>query len=179
MAYNYKKLSKPVDKDNAPGLKKRILLAPRSSFLVLAEPISPAVAPGDRLRITADHTFGIADGWIEVYTTLDTATFMAEMVGERDSRTTNPKIEFYHPNLRAEALEMFEAGKNDEWIALIQPTDEEDAYIQLGKDGLELDMMYSLEVGTTSSGRNAIKGTIDGYGKIFFYEGVITLKPEA
>lgn len=171
-SYAYTKLLKRTGQDNAPGIKKRVLVAPRSSFAILAE---PAGTVGNKLRIAADHTFELGMGWVELYTTLDTGSLTAETVGERDSRSTNPKVECFHPGIYAEALEFAEEAKNDEWIALVQQLD--GTYVQLGSDGLECDITYSAGSGTVSSGANGLTFTIECFGKLFLYEGAITLKP--
>lgn len=174
MAYDFKKLGKSTS-DNAPGLKKRVLVAPRSTFTALAEPGGAGAVAGDTIVISDPHTFGASDGFIEMYTTLATAELTAELVGERDSRTINPKVTAFHPGLYAEALEFGKMAKDEEWIVLVEQLD--GSFIQLGQDGLECEITYSLGSGKVDGGSKGITFNIESFGDVFVYEGTITTKP--
>lgn len=174
MAYDFGHLKKSTT-DNAPGLKKRVLVAPRRLFTTLAEPSAAGVTPGDKILISADHTFAVGDGWIELYTTLATAELIAESVGERDSRTTNPSLTCFHPGSYAAALEFAEEGKNEDWIVLVEGLNGE--FIQIGEDTLEAEMSYAFNSGKVDGGQKGITFTFSSYGKLYVYEGAITLKP--
>jgi hypothetical protein len=175
---DYNKLTKRTSRSNAPGLKKKILVAPRSYFALdgLKKPADDPAVPGSSIRITEAHTFLAGKGWEELYTTLDTGELTGESVGERDSRTTNPKVVAMHPGLYAEALEFGEKAKGDEFIVLVEQLDS--TFVQLGQDGLECDITYSFGSGKVSGGYNGLTFNIESFGPVFIYEGAITMKPE-
>lgn len=179
---DYKSLKKNTGKDNSPGIKKKVFAAPREWFDDanvaggLQGPIAPAVNPGDRYRIIADHNFIAGKGFIELYTTLDTGEFTAEAVGDRDSRTTNPKLVVQHPGLDAERIEFAELAKNDDWIVLFEGLG--GTVYQMGQDGLECDIVPSRGSGKVSGGYFGSTYNVESFGPIFVYEGAITLKPE-
>jgi hypothetical protein len=177
---DYNKLVKRTSISNAPGIKKKVLVAPRSYFAAsggLQEPSATPATMGDQLKITTDHTFETGKGWMELYTTLDTGELTGESVGDRDSRTTNPKVEAKHPGLYAEALAFGEMAKGDEFIVLVEQLD--GTFLQLGQDGLECDITYSFSSGKVSGGYNGITFSIESFGPVFIYTGVITMKPVA
>jgi hypothetical protein len=172
----YQTLKKNKTRDNAPGLRKNIYLAERDWFDSLAVPVAPFENPGDSLRITADHTFKTGFGWIGMHTTLATAELVAEMVGERESRTNNPSLTAQHPGLTAEVIEFVQQMKSGDWITLVETLAGE--YIQLGEDGLECEVMYSFNSGRVDGGYQGVTATISNYGKPYFYEGVLTMFPD-
>lgn len=176
MAYNYQKVNGPLGKDNSPGLKKNVLVAPRSWFDVLSVEVDPDGDTVGRVKITADHTFITGKGWVQLYTTLDTGQLTAEMVGDRDSKVQNPKVECKHPGSKEEILAFADAAKNDEFICLVQGLNNE--WLQLGSDGLEALIMGNYDSGKVSGGYKGWTFTIESFGKIFLYEGTITMLPE-
>jgi hypothetical protein len=124
-------------------------------------------------------TQGVTDttytkGFIELYGTLDTAELTAETVGDRDSRTTNPKFVFQNPGLDAEGIEFAEMAKNDEWIILVEQLN--GSFIQLGQDGLECDLVPSRSSGKVSGGYTGQTFTAESFGPVFIYQGDITLR---
>jgi hypothetical protein len=180
MAFDYKHFKKRVGLDNAPGLKKKAFAAPRSWFAATGglavptpDPMNPV--PGENYLITGNHTFETGKGFIELYGTLDTAELTAETVGDRDSRTTNPKFVFQNPGLDAEGIEFAEMAKNDEWIILVEQLN--GTFIQLGQDGLECDLVPSRSSGKVSGGYTGQTFTAESFGPVFIYQGDITMKP--
>lgn len=180
-SYDYKALKKNAGKDNSPGIKKKVYVAPRSWFDDAAiggglqGPVDPPVAAGDKYKITADHVFVTGEGFVEMYTTLDTGEFTAEAVGDRDSRTLNPKLVIQHPGLDAERIEFAQEVKNDEFIVLFEGLD--GTIYQMGQDGLECDIVPSAGSGKVSGGYFGTTYNVENFGPIFIYEGAITLKP--
>ncbi|MEM8564931.1 MAG: hypothetical protein AAGF85_00625 [Bacteroidota bacterium] len=176
MAYDYKKLTKQGG-NNAPGLKKKVLVAPVRTFTSIAVPTAAGATPGDSVDITGDHTFGPSDGFIELYTTMDTSELTGELVGERDSNSTNPKVVANHPGLYKEALEFAKNAKDEDWIVLVEGLD--GAYIQIGTEELGADANYRFGSGKVSGGYKGITLNFESFGEVFIYEGTITLKPVA
>lgn len=174
MSYNYQKLIKKGG-DNAPGIKKKVWVAPVRSFTVIAEPTNAGAAPGDSIVIAADHTFGLTDGFVELYTTMDTGELTGELIGERDSRSTNPKVVAQHPGLYAEAMEFADKAKDEDWIVLVEGLD--GVLIQVGTEQLGADFSYSFGSGKVSGGYKGLTFNFESFGKAYIYEGALTLKP--
>lgn len=174
----FESLKKNKTRDNAPGLRKNIFLAERDWFVDadgLKKPVGPFTTPGASLKITTDHTFKVGKGFIPMHTTLATAELVGEMVGERESRTNNPSLSAQHPGLTAEVLEFHQMMKSGDWIVLVQTVSGE--IIQIGEDGLEAEVMFSLGSGKVDGGYQGVTATISNYGKLYFYEGDITEYP--
>lgn len=171
----YQTLKKNKVRDNAPGLRKNIYFAERDWFTALQEPAAPFTNPGDSLRIATSHTFELGKGFIGMHTTLATAELVAEMVGERESRTNNPSLTAQHPGLTAEIIEFLQQMKSGDWIVIVETLAGE--YIQLGEDGLECEVMYSFGSGRVDGGYQGVTATISNFGKLYFYEGNLTMYP--
>ncbi len=176
----YASLKKNKIRDNAPGIRKNIYLAERDWFLDntgLKAPVGPFTALGDSLRIVGNHEFKEGFGFLQFHTTLATAELVAEMVGERESRTNNPSLTAQHPGLTAEVVEFLQVMKAGDWIVLVQTLAGE--FIQIGEDGLEAEVMYSFGSGKVDGGYQGVTATISNYGKPYFYEGDLTIFPVA
>lgn len=174
MAYVYSSLGKKLQ-DNAPGTKKRVFVAPRRLITSLAAPAATGTGNGDTIEITGNHTFGASDGFIELYTTMDTSELTAETVGDRDSRSLNAKLECFHPGLYKEVMEFANWVKDDEFIVLVEMLD--GTVIQLGSDGLECDITAKHGSGKVSGGGKGTTFTVEAFGPIYIYSGTITMKP--
>ncbi|MGJ3236421.1 hypothetical protein [Marivirga sp.] len=174
MAYDYKKLSRQ-NKDNSPGVTTRAWMAPKRTFTSIAKPVDPPVNPGDKIRISDDHEFDVADGFIQIYATQDTASISSEITGEMDSRGLSKTAEFFYPGLGAEALEFADEAKNDEWIILFENLD--GTILQIGSEMLPAEITHALATGTLSSDKKGITFTVNNFGKLYVYEGVVTEKP--
>lgn len=172
----YQTLKKNKVRDNAPGLRKNIYFAERDWFETLQKPAAPFANPGDSLKITTDHVFETGKGWIGMHTTLATAELVAEMVGERESRTNNPSLTAQHPGLTAEIIEFLQQMKSGDWIVIVETLAGE--FIQIGEDGLECEVMYSFGSGRVDGGYQGVTATISNFGKPYFYEGDLLMYPD-
>ena len=174
----FESLKKNKVRDNAPGLRKNVLIAERDWFVAntgLKAPVGPFTDPGDSLRITGDHEFVEGFGFVPFHATLATAELTAENVGDRESRTNNPSLVAQHPGLTAEIVEFFQSRKNGDWIVLMQTLAGE--WIQMGEDGLEAEIMFTFGSGKVDGGYQGVTATISNYGKPYFYEGDIVYYP--
>jgi hypothetical protein len=134
--------------------------------------------PGDTVTISETHVFAdVAKGWLEFETTLDTAEFMAESVGERDSRTTNPKIPFQVPGITAAKLEAGYEVLSDDWIFLVPLLD--GTILQVGTELLPCDVSLALNSGKVSGGYKGGTYEAETFGKVYIYTGDITKQPVA
>ena len=174
MPYTYADKPKKLQ-DNAPGTKKKVLVAPSRLFTAIATPAAAGAGDGDTIEITGNHTFAAPDGFVELYTTLDTQELVAEMVGERDSRILNPKFDCFHPGIYKELLEFGNWAKDDEFIVLVQLLD--GTYVQLGNEDVGCDITYKLGSGKNSGGGKGATFTVETFGTPYIYAGVVTLKP--
>ena len=174
----FESLKKNKIRDNAPGLRKNILIAERDWFVALTglkAPVGPFLLPGDTLRIVGNHEFITGRGFVPFHSTLATAELTGENVGDRESRTNNPSLVAQHPGLTAEIVEFFQSRKNGDWIVLQQTLAGE--WIQMGEDGLEAEIMFSFGSGKVDGGYQGVTATISNFGKPYFYEGDIVYYP--
>jgi hypothetical protein len=175
----FESLKKNKLRDNAPGLRKNILIAEKDWFVPLTglkAPVGPFEAPGDKLRISGNHEFVTGKGFLVFHSTLATAELTGENVGDRESRTNNPTLVAQYPGLTAESVEFFQSLKNGDWIVLQQTLAGE--LIQMGEDGLEAEIMFTFGSGKVDGGYQGITATISNFGKPYFYEGDIVYYPE-
>lgn len=172
--YDYSELVGPQGADNDPGLEQTVWVAPLSAFTTIEVPAGGA-NPGDSLVIDVAHTFEASEGFVPMYTTKDTGKLISEAIGERDGRGHMPKLEFFHPGGGAAAREFAYAAKNDVFIVLVK--DANGNVLQLGREGMGVDIVGNYDSGTVSSGRNGWSFTCETFGKIFDYTAAIAEKP--
>lgn len=175
--FTYKSLPGLQGKSNRPGLKKRVYIAPLSAFDTIAKVVDPDAVDATRITISEAHTFPVGEGFIEFYTTLDTASLLAESVGERDGKGHNPKVEFFHPGVKADAFAFADACQHDEYIILVETLEGE--FIQIGEENLGAEIASNFASGTVSSGRKGYSFVADTYGSLKLYTGLVTVKPTA
>lgn len=173
--FTYKSIPGLQGKSNRPGLKKRVYIAALSAFETIEKVVDPDAADETRITIAGDHTFPVGEGFIEFYTTLDTAKLMAESVGERDGKGHNPKVEFFHPGIKAEAMAFADACQSDEYIVLVETLEGE--FLQLGEENIGVEISSNFDSGTVSSGRKGWSFVADTYGSLKLYTGTVTVKP--
>ena len=172
-------LDGPNGEDNTPGLLGYVLFAPEAWFdsIAKAPKYSAAQAAAGTSAIIADnHTFKAGLGFLKLYITLDSNELKADIVGERDGRGLKFGFEGFHPGNKPESLELLNLVKNTGGIMLVPTPDEE--FIQVGAEGLPVELMPSFGTGKLSSGRRGItvKGECYATG-IKLYRGDIALKP--
>jgi len=130
----------------------------------------------DRITIDGSHTFNTGEGFIECYTTQDTADLNSEMIGEVDGRGHNPVLTFFHPGAKKDAFAFADAAKNDTFILLVETLPGE--FFQIGFKNLGANITANFASGTLSSGRLGWSFTATAYGPIAFYGGTIEKKPD-
>jgi hypothetical protein len=169
-------LNGPQGQDNTPGLRGYILTALETDFATIAKAPTTGTNPGDTAIIKEDHTFKTGKGWTKQYITLDSNQLKGDIVGERDGRGVKLSFEGFHPGNRAEVLEFARVVKNLGLIMLVPDAD--GAYIQVGGEGLPVELAPAYDSGKLSSGRRGflIKGEAYSNG-IYLYTGAITYKP--
>jgi hypothetical protein len=162
----------PKGKDNTPGLKTRVFIADEDDFLVI-KGTKTTTAVGDSVTIDGSHTFKPGKGFINCYTTQDTNTFKLDPVGERDGRGKKIGLEFFHPGNSKAVAEFDRQIKNRSAIVLVETPDGE--FLQLGSQGLGLEILGSYDTGKLSGGRRGFTFKGEGYQNgVLFYEGDIT-----
>ncbi|GAB3334297.1 hypothetical protein GCM10027511_43160 [Hymenobacter humi] len=171
-------LEGPDGADNTPGLLGYVLTALESDFETIAKAPKTGVAPGDTARIITDHTFKPGKGWTKQYITLDSNQLKADIVGERDGRGVKVTFEGFHPGNKAKALEFARVVKNLGLIMLVPDAD--GTYLQVGAEGLPVELAPSYDSGKLSSGRRGfiVKGEAYANG-LYIYEGDVLMKPAA
>jgi hypothetical protein len=178
---NLTHLPGPQGKDNQPGLKSIIFIAPEDWFLKIAG-FKTTNNPGDTVTIDGNHTFkddpdnpGQTYGFIRAYGTLDTGGLKLDPVGERDGRGKKATFEFFNPGNTPEAAEFDRTIKNLSCIVLLQTAD--GVVQQVGTEGLGCEILGSYDAGKLSGGRRGytFKGEAYQMGNIF-YPGQVTVK---
>ncbi|MGI4833295.1 MAG: hypothetical protein ACRYFK_07520 [Janthinobacterium lividum] len=167
----------PQGDDNTPGLLGYVLLAREDAFSKIAKAPKTGVKAGDTAVIVDNHTFkDPADGFAKVYITLDSNQLKAAITGERDGRGLKLNFEGFHPGNKAEALEFFRVVKNLGLIMLVPDAD--GTYLQVGAEGLPVELAPDYDSGKLSSGRRGwmIKGEAYANG-LYIYAGDVKIKP--
>ncbi|SHL87477.1 hypothetical protein SAMN02746009_03536 [Hymenobacter psychrotolerans DSM 18569] len=165
--------------DNTPGLLNYVLWAATDWFETIAKaPKYSAAAPaGTSAIIATAHAFKPGFGFIRIYLTLDSSELKGAVVGERDGRGQKLDLEGFHPGNRPEALEFFNIVKNIDGIMLVP--DPEYNYIQVGADGLPVELAPAYGSGKISGGRKGITVKAECYATgIKIYKGDVLMKPD-
>jgi hypothetical protein len=169
-------LAGPGGDDNTPGLLGYILTAREDDFTTIAKAPKTGTVAGETAIITADHVFKTGKGWTKQYITLDSNQLKAAIVGERDGRGLKISLEGFHPGNKAEALEFFRVVKNLGLIMLVPDAD--GTYLQVGGEGLPVELAPDYDSGKLSSGRRGwtVKGEAYANG-LYIYAGDVLMKP--
>lgn len=161
---------------NPTGLASIIYLQELSKFDTIAGPTASA-APGDTVKITADHTFTApTDGFRKLYVHENTPEIETEEIGEDGSKTLKCNVQGFHPNWNA-ALEE-ELREDKSYIVLVKrvcngatPT-----VFQLGTACLGAKLKGMLKSGKTKEGgRFGFEVMIESVqAALYEYTGTIT-----
>jgi hypothetical protein len=170
-------LDGPNGEDNTPGLLGYVLLALERDFATIAKAPKTGTKAGDTAIIADNHTFKTDKGFVKVYLTLDSNQLKADIVGERDGRGLKIAFEGFHPGNKAAVLEFARVVKNLGLIMLVPDAD--GTYLQVGGEGLPVELAPSYDSGKLSSGRRGyiIKGEAYANG-LYIYAGDVQMKPE-
>ena len=170
-------LDGPGGDDNTPGLRGFILTARESDFTTISKAPKTGTKAGDTAIITTAHVFKTGKGWTKQYITLDSNQLKAAITGERDGRGLKVSFEGFHPGNKAEALEFFRVVKNLGLIMLVPDAD--GTYLQVGSEGLPVELAPDYDSGKLSSGRRGwtVKGEAYANG-LYIYAGPIEYLPE-
>ena len=163
--------------ENTPGLLGYVLFAPTSYFALIAQaPKYDAAAPaGTSAIITANHTFKQGLGFLRIYITLDSNQLKGDVTGERDGRGLKLSYEGFHPGNRPESLELLNIVKNIDGIMLVPDAD--GTYIQVGADGLPVELSIGFDSGKLSGGRRGSMVKAECYSTgLKIYKGDVTIK---
>jgi hypothetical protein len=174
----YKKRAKADELNVEGGYQNNFWFAPKADFLVVAAPGAYA-ALGDAVEITADHTFGVADGFLNWRAKKHGVTHTSETTGDAGSRSFVHKFTVDVLGDDSKTLEQMQEMLNDDIIVLLKDQDcnNADEYVQFGDACLTADFNITFNGNRTSEGLKiyTIEGTVKG--KKFFYSGAVTEKP--
>ncbi|WP_022821899.1 hypothetical protein [Hymenobacter norwichensis] len=164
-------LKGPQGRDNTPGLKQSIFVAAEQDFTTI-KGVKKTKLPGDSVTIDGSHAFADGKGFAKCYTTLKTAQLKLGNVGERDGRGKKIDFTFFHPGNSKEVAEFDRQIKNQTCIILVTTPDGE--VLQLGSEGLGVEILGEYDSGTLDSGRRGFTFKVEGYANgLLFYEGDI------
>jgi hypothetical protein len=173
----------PKGKDNQPGLKGLVYIAPEDWFEKIAG-FKTTTGAGDSVTIDGSHTFkdnpatpGVKYGFLKAYATQDTAQLKLDPTGERDGRGYKASLEFFNPGAGKEAAEFMRIVKNTSCIMLVKTPD--GVVQQVGAEDLGAEIVGSYDTGKLSGGRRGTTFKAEAYQQgNQFYEGTIDLLPE-
>lgn len=166
--------------DNTPGLLGYVLFAPTSYFASIAKaPKYDASKPaGTSAIITESHAFKNGLGFLRIYITLDSNELKGDVTGERDGRGLKLSYEGFHPGNKPESLELLNIVKNIDGIMLVPDAD--GTYIQVGAEGLGVELSIGYGSGKLSSGRRGSTVKAECYSTgLKIYKGDVVEKPAA
>jgi len=172
----------PQGKDNQPGLKGLIYIAPEEWFEKIAG-LKTTTGAGDSVTIDGSHTFkdnpatpGVKYGFLTAYATQDTAQLKLDPTGERDGRGYKASLEFFNPGSGKEASEFARIIKNESCLMLVKTPD--GIVQQVGSEGLGAEIVASYDSGKLSGGRRGNMFKAEAYQQgNQYYEGTIDLLP--
>lgn len=160
-------------KDNQPGLKGVIYVAPEEDFASIKE-LKKSTGPGDSVTIDGSHAFKPGKGFLTAYATQDTAQLKLDPTGERDSRGYKAGLEFFNPGNTKESAEFMRLVKNTSCIILVKTPD--GVVQQVGGKDLGAEVVGSWDSGKLSGGKRGTIYKAEAYQQgNQFYEGDIPL----
>ncbi|OUJ68826.1 hypothetical protein [Hymenobacter crusticola] len=166
-------LKGPQGKDNQPGLLSDIMVAAMQDFKTI-KGVKKTTGRGDSVTIDGSHVFNDDKGFFKCYTTLKTAQLKLGNTGDRDGRGKKIDFTFFHPGNSKEVAEFDRQIKNQEAILLVQTP--EKVWLQLGSEGLGVEILGEFDSGTLDSGRRGFTFKVEGYANgLLFYEGDIQM----
>lgn len=181
---NLTHLPGPQGKDNQPGLKGTVYIAPEQWFDKIAG-FKTTNNPGDSVTIDGSHTFlpnpnattpGALYGFLKAYATQDSAQLKLDPTGETDGRGYKASLEFFNPGAGKEAAEFMRIIKNHRCIILVKTPD--GVVQQVGAEDLGAEIVGSYDTGKLSGGRRGTMFKAEAYQQgNQFYEGTIDLLP--
>jgi len=168
-------------KDNIGGIAATLFLARFDKFLVISEFVSPIVNPEDAVTITADHTFDVADGFIELEGDFKKNMWEGEKAGDWGSNNKKWTIKafFYGTGKEVAAAE---AEYNNAEVMVLATKLKAAAGADVNQFGLKDMPARCIEAkwtsGTPDAGFAGIEFTFEAFQPtLAFYEGVVTMKP--
>jgi len=175
----YKKYAKTDIKNRDGGYKALIYFAPVDTFSLIASPIASPVAPGDKKKITAAHTFATDEGFISLLCKLHSVTSKGAPVGDEGAQSIEWSFEGIILGDGAVLQEELEGILNDNCIFLLKDQDCINAteFVQFGDDCLQPTIKLEFDGKTTKEGNKEYKLTGTVKGKKYWYSGTLTEKP--
>jgi hypothetical protein len=172
---NYAHITRNTDPEFASGGYKNVFLfAPRVDFLVLSGTVTPVVALGDALTISAAHTFTPPKGFIEYACKTHSVTLKSTTTGEDSAQELDHTAEFTVLGDSASTQEQLQRLLNDDVIALLKDADcAENQYIQLGNECVSPTFKVEFDGKTTKEGKKEYKVSVTCKKK-YFYSYTVT-----
>jgi hypothetical protein len=162
------------------GYVPQIWVAPVNTFTDVKAPVigEPAVL-GDKVKITAAHTFGAEDGFMAIKCREHSVNLKGAPVGEDGASITQWTLEAYVTGDSPEHQEILEGLSKEQLIVLVkdQQCPEPNTLIQLGDEQLQATLKVEFDSQATNSGAKFYKLTAVIRGHRYFYSGALTLKP--
>ena len=160
------------------GYVPKIWVAPVNTFTDIKVPDADA-ALGDKLKIAAAHTFGVADGFLAIKAREHSVNLKGAPVGEDGATITQWTLEAYVLGDSPEHQALLEGLSKEQLIILLkdQSCPAPDDHVQLGDDQLQATVKVEFDSQATNSGAKFYKLTATIRGHRYFYSAVVTEKP--
>lgn len=172
---NYAHITRNTDPDFASGGYKNVFyFAPRADFLVLQGVITPAVALGDALTISAAHTFTAPKGFLSYACKTHSVTLKGTTVGEDSAQEMEWTGEFVILGDSASTQEQIQRLLNDDTISILKDAQcGANQFVQLGNDCVPPTFKVEFDGKTTKEGKKEYKITVTCKKK-YFYNYTVT-----
>lgn len=172
---NYAHIPRNTDPEYATGGYKNVFLfASRADFLLLSGVITPAVNLGDKVTISAAHTFTAPKGFIEYACKTHSVTLKSTTVGEDSEQELEHTAEFIILGDSASTQEQIQRILNDDVITLLKDADcAANQYVQLGNDCVFPTFKVEFDGKTTKEGKKQYKVSVTCKKK-YFYSYTVT-----
>jgi hypothetical protein len=162
-------------RNNAPGFKETLLVAPKSWITSLPSPPTASASPGDTATITGDITFDTGKGFVRMAMTQDSVMLAGEAVGDNaDSIGDKITLNGFMPGLYAPELELNKTLRNEDLVILLQ--DCNGTVWALGCDCTPVKGKPSIEGGQRSGGKKGTNWEFTAFCAPNVYTGTITEK---
>jgi hypothetical protein len=175
---NYYSLARRRGKDNMGGFATKVVFSALDEMDTI-KGLKTTTNPGDSVSIDGSHSWKVGKGAHEIYFTSESVSLKAEPQGEMGGMSKKVVLTGFYPGTSEAAAELDRRGGNDEFIVwAIDPNTKR--RVQIGSEDFPATIKCAYDSAAASSGRKGFTFTIEASMLgITFYEGVITLAPEA
>jgi hypothetical protein len=166
----YSNLKQSEQKGTAGGFKPVLFFSPVSAITTWGRPIAVPVALGDKVKVTAPHTFAASAAAIRWEAKLHSITVKSAPVGDEGAQELEHTAEAIFLGDNPETFEQIESMLNDQMVIWVKNPNcqESDGYVQLGDDCIPVTVTPEYDSKTTKDGKAEYKITFKSKRKLFY-----------